>query len=298
MHLVDRGVLGGRGIERARHRSVGALQLRQQVRADRQQVAARQRVDLADVAEARAHHLGGDAELLVVGVDLADRLHAGVVGAGHRGLVPLGAGGLLVPVVDAADEGADQLDAGVAAGHRLAEGEQQRQVAADAFLLELARRLDAFPGGGDLDQHPLARDARGLVQRDQAVRTRDRGGSVEAQARVDLGRDAARHHLQDLQAEAHQHLVDDLVERAAAVRRHRLGQQRRVLGLLHRLQDQRRIGRRILRRELGELLEVAGVGDDGGELLELIELIHGVGVLKDTRWCEKRRTRRTATGRH
>ena len=35
MHLVDRGVLGGRGIERARHRGVGALRLRQQVRADR-----------------------------------------------------------------------------------------------------------------------------------------------------------------------------------------------------------------------------------------------------------------------
>ena len=58
------------------------LQLRQQLGADRQQIAARQRQDLADVAETRAHHLGVDAEVLVVGVDARHRLDAGIVGAG------------------------------------------------------------------------------------------------------------------------------------------------------------------------------------------------------------------------
>ena len=36
--------------------------------------------DLADVAEARAHHLGSDAMLLVVGVDAGHGLHARIVG--------------------------------------------------------------------------------------------------------------------------------------------------------------------------------------------------------------------------
>ena len=58
------------------------------------------------------------------------------------------------------------------------------------------------------------------------------------------------------------------------MRGHRLGQQRRVVGLLHRLQDQRRVGRRVAWRVLRHLLEVAGVGDNGGELLELVELVH------------------------
>ena len=51
---------------------------------------------------------------------------------------------------------------------------------------------------------------------------------------------------------------------------HRLFQQRPVFRLLHGLQDQRRIGGRILRRIGFDRLEVAGVGHDGGELLELL----------------------------
>jgi hypothetical protein len=59
------------------------------------------------------------------------------------------------------------------------------------------------------------------------------------------------------------------------VRRHGVGQQRRVLRLLHGLEDQRGVGGGVPWRELGELPEVAGVGHDGGELLELFELVHG-----------------------
>jgi hypothetical protein len=67
------------------------------------------------------------------------------------------------------------------------------------------------------------------------------------------------------QPEAHQHLVDDGVQRLAAVRGHRVGQQRRVVGLLHGLQDQRRVGGGVARRIGRQLVEVAGVGHHGGE---------------------------------
>jgi hypothetical protein len=106
-------------------------------------------------------------------------------------------------------------------------------------------------------------------------RPRERALAVEGQPRIDFGAHAPGHDAQDLQAEAHQHLVDDLLQRPRAVGLHGLGQQRRVLRLLHRLQDERGVGGRVARGELGELPEVAGVGDDGGVLLELVELVHG-----------------------
>ena len=53
-----------------------------------------------------------------------------------------------------------------------------------------------------------------------------------------------------------------------------LFQQVTVIILLHGFQDQRWIGGRVLRRIGVHCLEVAGVGDDGGELLELFELVH------------------------
>ena len=62
----------------------------------------------------------------------------------------------------------------------------------------------------------------------------------------------------------------------SSLRGYGLGQQGGVFGFLDRLQDQRRVGRRVLRLELGQLLEVAGVGDHGGELFEGVELVHGV----------------------
>jgi len=44
---------------------------------------------------------------------------------------------------------------------------------------------------------------------------------------------------------------------------------------LHRLEDQRRVGGGVLRLELGQLPEIAGVGDHGGDLLERLQLVHG-----------------------
>jgi hypothetical protein len=212
---------------------------------------------------------------LEVVVDAAHRAHAGVVGAGVRCLVPGAAGRLLGPVVDAADEGRDQRDAGVAAGQRLAEGEQQREVAVDALALQFGRGLDALPGRGDLDQHAIATHALALVERHQAARARQRGGLVEGQARVDLGADATGDVFEDLESEAHQHTVHHLVHRRTSMGLDHLGQQRRVVRLLHGLEDQRGIGGGIARRELRQLQEVAGVGDDDGVGLELLELVHG-----------------------
>ena len=51
------------------------------------------------------------------------------------GLEALAVGVLLVPVQDATHEGGDEGDAGLRAGHRLGEGEQQGHVAVDPMLL-------------------------------------------------------------------------------------------------------------------------------------------------------------------
>jgi hypothetical protein len=48
------------------------------------------------------------------------------------------------------------LHAGIGAGDRLRQREQQGQIAVDAFLFQHLRGAYAFPCGGDLDQHALA----------------------------------------------------------------------------------------------------------------------------------------------
>ena len=143
-------------------------------------------------------------------------------------------------------------------------------------MLQDARRGDALPRGRELDEHAPAVDAASLVERDEAVRARHAGGGVEAQARVDLGRDTPGHDLQDLETEAHQHLVDDGVLRLAPVRLHGGRKQRCVGRHAHGFQNERRVGGGVARGVLRELLEVAAVGDDGRELLELVELVHGM----------------------
>ena len=75
---------------------------------------------------------------------------------------------LHVPVENAADEGRDQKHAGLRAGLGLGLGEQEREIAVDAFLLEDLRGADALPGRRDLDQDALAPDAALLVGLDDA----------------------------------------------------------------------------------------------------------------------------------
>ena len=263
--LVVRG-LGAGGGQLSGDVALGGTQLFQEAGADGEQVTARELEDLPGVAEAGAHDLGLVPELLVVLEDPRDRENAGVLGRG----VALLAGGLLVPVEDAAHEGRDQLHLGVGAGDGLGEGEQQRQVAADAVLAEQARGLDALPGGGDLDQDPVAVDAGGLVERDEMPGLGDGGVGVEAEARVDLGGDATGDDLEDLAAEGHREAVQGGVDIAAVLPHpverpvHQVG----VLGHGRRLQQQARVGRRVARLEGLDALEVASIGDDEGVSLE------------------------------
>ena len=250
----------------------------QQLGGNGQQIAACQRRDLAYVAEARAHHLGGNAKALVMVVDLRDRLHARVVGASTGGLIPARARLLLVPVVNAAHKGRDQLHLGLAASHCLGKREQQREVGVDALALQLCSGLNAFPGGGDLDEHTVDVDAFGLVQLNDALSARDGGAGVKAQAGIHFGGNATRHMLEDFAAKTHQQAVNHLVHRAPLPLGHGVLEQRCVLRLLHRLEDQRRVGGGVLRTELGQLQKVASVGNHGSELFEGVELVHGNGL--------------------
>lgn len=72
------------------------------------------------------------------------------------------------------------------------------------------------------------------------------------QARVNFGRDTARNDGQNLAAKAHQQPVYGFIQRPVFEAGHRVFQQGLVVGFLHRLEDQRRIGRGILRLELGQ----------------------------------------------
>ena len=99
---------------------------------------------------------------------------------------------LLCQSVIRPDERRDQEHAGIGAGDGLRLVEHQRQVAVDARPLQLLRGADAFPGGGELDEDPLAADlALGIVV-DDLLGAGDRGGGVEREVGVDFGGDAAR----------------------------------------------------------------------------------------------------------
>src|SRR5690606_15466741 len=119
--LLEVGGGGRGGVEFFGDGGIGLGELGEQGGGDGRQVAAGQLQDLAGVAEGGAQDLGFVAEFFVVGVDLGDGDDAGVGGAGIVG------GGVLgfIPVEDAADEGRDELHAGLGAGDGLGEGEEQ-----------------------------------------------------------------------------------------------------------------------------------------------------------------------------
>ena len=255
-------------VERTAQRCFAGGQLGQQIGADGEQVAAGQCRDLAHVAEARAHHFGGDAVPLVELVDAAHRAHARVVGASHGDLVPTAARTLLVPVVDAADERRDQLHPGLATGDRLGEGEQQGQVGVDAVAFKTRGGLNTLPRGGDLDQHAVDVHTLTLIQVDDAARARHGCLGVEAQAGVHFGGHAAGNEAQDFAAKAHQQAVHHLVQAVRSVLRHRILEQGGVLRHLHGLENERRVRGGIARSIGRELFEITGVRHDRGELFE------------------------------
>jgi hypothetical protein len=139
--------------------------------------------------------------------------------------------------------------------------------------------LNTFPSGRDFDEHALALHTLRLVQGHDALGTYHGGGCVEAQTRIHFGGHAAGNGGQNLAAEAHQQTVDLRVHGLVAVSSHGVFEQGQVFGLLHRFENQRWVGGRVLRLKLGELFEVASVGHDGGELLEGVELVHRVIIL-------------------
>jgi hypothetical protein len=99
--------------------------------------------------------------------------------------------------------------------------------------------------------------------------------SVSKDSLASIGGHAARDNLQDFRAEGDQQMVDDLADRGVRVVAHGFFQQRLVLVLLHGFQDQRRIRGGVTRRIGLDRLEIAGIGNNGGVLLELFELVHG-----------------------
>ena len=250
----------------------GFLKFLEQLGRDGEEVAAGEFADLAGVAEAGAHHLCVVAEFFVVVENPIHRLHAGILGA----LVFFSGLGLVV-VVNAADEGRDEAHACLGASNRLGHRKKEREVAVDSFFLADGCGLRAFPGRGDLNEDALARGAEFFVETDEVARLLDGGFDIEGKAGIDLGGNAAGDDREDFAAEGDEEVVDDLAvergagERAGAVVSDGFREERLVFGLLDGLENQRRIGRGVLRRVGADAFKVSRVGDDGGELLELVE---------------------------
>ncbi len=204
-------------------------------------------------------------------IDAHDRRNPGIVL--ERNVVDLAR--LLVPVVDAADEGRDERDAGLGAGDGLGEGKQQGQVAVDALFLEPLGGADALPGAGDLDQDALRANPGLGVEGDQLFGLDHGRLGVEGKSGVDLGRYPPGDVFKDFAPEADEKLVDHRLRIGAG-----LGQggvdQRAVARVLRRGEEQRRIGGRVLRFPACDGVDIAGVGNDDGVRFEGVELCgHG-----------------------
>ena len=118
------------------------------------------------VTERGTHDDGLVSVLLVVVVDLADRLNTRIllILVGGSGLV------LLVPVQNTANEGRDESDTSLGASNSLTETEQESEVAVDPVVtLELTGSLDTLPGGSDLDENAFLGDTDRLVEFDQVL---------------------------------------------------------------------------------------------------------------------------------
>src|SRR5688572_30282751 len=88
---------------------------------------------------------------------------------------------LSVPIVDAAHERRDESHAGFGASDCLGEAEQQREVAVNAFALQLFRGANAFPGTGNLYEDTLTDDAGVIIQSNEPMSLGDGAVGVEAQ---------------------------------------------------------------------------------------------------------------------
>ncbi len=180
---------------------------------------------------------------------------------------------LLVPIENASDEGRDESGFGFGGGDGLVEAEEEGHVAVNAFLLEDLGGLNALPGGGELDEDAIARDAGLVVQGDDRARFGDGLIDVVGEAGVDLGGDAAGDDVEDLAAEGNferpEGLRGDLLVGGAGIcvfadLLEHVIDDGLVFGLFGCGGDEGRVGGRVLRAELLDGVEVAGIGDDGG----------------------------------
>ncbi|KPX14876.1 Uncharacterized protein ALO72_05008 [Pseudomonas syringae pv. delphinii] len=241
-------------------------QLLEQLGADGQAITARQLFDLVQIAEAGTHHDGLEVVGLVVVVDARHGLHTGIVCADI-----IGARRLLVPVVDAAHERRDQKHARFSASNGLGEGKQQRQVGLNTVLLELLGSTNTFPGRGQLDQYPIATDACSIVETDNALTALDQRVGVERQACVYLSGHATRYNLENLLADGNCKAVAGQTDVALGTAE-RVGKHLSVAFARSGLEQQGRVGRGVLRLEAFDGAEIAGIGNNSGEFLELIQL--------------------------
>ena len=132
------------------------------------------------------------------------------------------------------------------------EGKKEGQIAADAFFFEDFSGLDAFPSGGDFDQDTFAGNAFLFIGRDQVTGFFDGSFHVKGQARVNLGGNTARNDLEDFEAEKNEYPVEDRVGKLGTGQPrvfefgHRAFDERPVGRFFRSLEDERRIGSRVL----------------------------------------------------
>ena len=122
------------------------------------------------------------------------------------------------------------------------------------------------------------RNALRLVKLNEVPALGDERVGVERQVRVRLGGNAAGNDLQNFQAEQNHQIIEHVRQQFFAaefglVVGDGLVHEKLIFRHLRGLEDQRRIGRGVARRELFERGEIAGVGDDDGELFKLVELV-------------------------
>ncbi|MND57152.1 hypothetical protein D3C80_482750 [compost metagenome] len=187
--------------------------------------------------------------------------------------------GLAVPIKNAPYERRDQISPHFSAGPRLDEVEDQRQVALDAVRLQHFRSTHAFPGGGQFDQDAVPTDTGLFVQLDQAPGLGNTRHAIEGKTGIHFGRHASRHKLKNLFAHRNHQAVAGFINGildADAQATHvtqDLFDQSVVLTGLHCLQNQRRVGGRILRRKAADRVEIAGIGYHNAVLSQLFKQV-------------------------
>ena len=154
---------------------------------------------------------------------------------------------------------------------RLGQGKEQRKVAMDALFFKFLSRQDAFPGGGDFDQHTFPINALGFVEANQLAGFVDGGGGIERDTRVNLGRYAARNDFEDFAAEIDDQVVNDFggkggaVEPVAFIVGDGFFEQVFILIHLHGGKNEGWIGGGVPRCKLLHGGKITGIGHYGGD---------------------------------